>query len=61
MSELHLSLTAEERQCLLALLETAQKETRIEEHRTRSLTYRESVTHQEELIESVLSKLRQPA
>lgn len=60
MAELHLTLTADERQYLLALLETTLKDTCIEEHRTRTPLYRESVLHREDLIRAVLDKLRQP-
>ena len=59
MAELQVTLTAEERQYLLDLLETTLKETRIEEHRTRKPTYREYVLHREELIEQLQNKLRQ--
>lgn len=60
MADSQLTLTAEERTFLVGLLETAQKDTRIEEHRTRAPTYREHVTHQGELIAGLLSKLGQP-
>ena len=62
MQELKLSLTAEERECLVALLEAALKEALIEEHRTRAPLYREHVLIREHLLESVLKKLGpQPA
>jgi hypothetical protein len=60
MSELRLTLTDEERQYLLDLLEVTLKETRIEEHRTRTPSYREHVVHHEELIVGLQNKLRQP-
>jgi hypothetical protein len=60
MAEQPLTLTAEERQCLLELLEELRKETAIEEHRTRTLSYRQFVVQREKLIESVLNKLRKP-
>jgi len=61
MAESQLSLTAEERTFLAGLLETAQKETRIEEHRTRAPSYREHVIHQGDLIAALLGKLNEPA
>jgi hypothetical protein len=57
MGELQLTLTAEERDYLASLLETTLKETRIEEHRTRTPTYREHVVHREEVILALLRKL----
>jgi hypothetical protein len=62
MTELQLTLTAGERQYLVDLLERVQKETRVEEHRTRTPSYRANVLHQEELIAGLLNKLgRSPA
>jgi hypothetical protein len=61
MPDVTLALSAEERQFLTGLLQTVLKDTRIEEHRTRTLSYREHVLHKEELIKSVLSKLGEPA
>lgn len=60
MSEVQLTLTEEERQFLVTLLETALKEKRVEEHRTRAPSYREHLVKHEELIQGVLSKIRQP-
>jgi hypothetical protein len=60
MAELQMTLTAEERQYLLDLLEATLKDTRIEEHRTRTPSYRVHVLHKEDLIVSLLNKLRQP-
>jgi hypothetical protein len=60
MAELQLTLTSEERECLVRLLETALRDTRIEEHRTRTPSYREHVLHQEDLLVALLGKLRQP-
>jgi hypothetical protein len=54
---MELTLTPEERQFLVGLLEMAMKDTRVEEHRTRTLSYREYVLKQERLLESLLSKL----
>jgi site-specific DNA-methyltransferase (adenine-specific) len=61
MADAQLTLTTEERQYLVGLLETTLKEVRVEEHRTRTPSYREHVVHQEDLIKSVLGKLGQPA
>jgi hypothetical protein len=61
MAESQLTLTPEERQFLVGLLEMAMKDTRVEEHRTRTLSYREYVLKQERLLESLLSKLGRPA
>jgi hypothetical protein len=57
MAEMQLALTAEEHDYLADLLGTVLKETRVEEHRTRTLTYREHVVHREEVILSLLRKL----
>jgi hypothetical protein len=58
--DLHLTLTAEERDFLAELLDTVLKETRIEEHRTRTPSYRQHVLHREELIAALLGKLGRP-
>jgi hypothetical protein len=60
MAESQLTLTDEERTFLVGLLETALKDTRIEEHRTRTPNYREHIIHQEDLITALLSKLGKP-
>jgi hypothetical protein len=57
MSESQLPLTAEERSFLTELLQEALKATRIEEHRTRTLSYREIVHRKETLISALLGKL----
>jgi hypothetical protein len=59
MAESTLMLTVEERQFLVDLLEMVLKDTRIEEHRTRTLSYRDHILQRENLIASLLSKLRQ--
>jgi hypothetical protein len=61
MAGLQLTLSDEEREYLVAFLENALKESEVEEHRTRTLLYREHVLQQEKLIEGLLNKLRQPA
>jgi hypothetical protein len=60
MAELQLTLTPEESQYLKELLDFMLKETRIEEHRTRTLSYRQYVLNREKVIESLLNKLGQP-
>lgn len=60
MTGLELMLTAEEQEFLANLLETALKNARIEEHRTRTPNYREHVIHNEELIAGLLKKLGKP-
>ena len=52
-----LTVTAQEREFLVRLLQTALKERRVEEHRTRAPSYREHVLHEEETIAALLRKL----
>jgi hypothetical protein len=59
MADLQLTLTTDERHFLQNLLERTLKDTLIEEHRTRTLSYREYVVHNEEIIQAVLTKLQQ--
>lgn len=61
MAETQVTLTAEERQFLVELLENVLKETRIEEHRTRTPTFRQYVLHREDVIQGLLGKLRGPS
>lgn len=60
MNEFDLTLSASERECLIEVLERALKETRVEEHRTRTPSYREHVVEREDIIKGLLSKLGQP-
>jgi hypothetical protein len=60
MSQLHLTLTGEERQYLVDLLSAVLKDTRVEEHRTRTPLYRESIVHTETVLVDLLKKLGQP-
>jgi hypothetical protein len=60
MAESELPLTDEERAFLVGLLEITLKDTRIEEHRTRTPSYREHILHREDLITRLLSKLGRP-
>jgi hypothetical protein len=57
MAEVQLTLSAEERQYLVELLTHTLKDVRVEEHRTRTPSYREQVIHQEDLIQALLKKL----
>jgi hypothetical protein len=59
MAESSLMLSGEERDYLVKVLETMLRDTRVEEHRTRTPSYREFVLNQESLIEGLLSKLGQ--
>ena len=59
MTELQVTLTAEEREYLVNHLEEVLKETRVEEHRTRTPSYRTHVLRQEDVIVGLLNKLRQ--
>jgi len=60
MNDSHLALSHEEHDLLVDVLETVRKNTLIEEHRTRTLNYREHVKHREELIDGLLNKLGCP-
>ena len=61
MAEQTLTLTADESKYLVDLLERTLKETQVEEHRTRTPSYREHILHREELAQAILKKLRQPS
>ena len=60
MADVQLSLTADERKYLVELLGKVLKDAQVEEHRTRTPSYREIVMRDEKLIASLLSKLGQP-
>jgi hypothetical protein len=57
MPDVTLILSDEEQEFLATLLETVLKETRVEEHRTRTLSYREHIVHREDLLKGLLTKL----
>ena len=59
MAELQVTLTAEERQYLLDILNTMLKDMRVEEHRTRTPNYREHLLHKDAVIVGLLNKLQQ--
>jgi hypothetical protein len=52
-----LTLTDEERQALLALLEHTLEETHVERRRTESPSYHEQVVHQESVLLSLKDKV----
>lgn len=54
-----LAFTKEETEVLLSILEQTLREMRVEEHRTRTPSYREIVLNREHLVESIVSKLQQ--
>jgi hypothetical protein len=58
MGDLQLTLSDAERQFLISHLETVLKERYVEEHRTRTPSYRQEILRQEALIQQVLTKLR---
>jgi hypothetical protein len=60
MTPLQLTLSADERQYLVDLLNTVLKDTLVEEHRTRTPLYRENVVSKEAIIKELLKKLGQP-
>jgi hypothetical protein len=57
MADTQLTLTGDEREYLAQVLKTTLKNHRIEEHRTRTPSYRESILKEEELLTRLLSKL----
>ena len=61
MAEPQLTLTTEEREFLVDMLEQAQKEKLVEEHHTSLRAFRQLVRHQEDLIAGLLRKLGTPA
>jgi hypothetical protein len=61
MAETSMNLTGEEREYLVRLLNTALKELRVEEHRTRTPSFREHMLNDEKIIAGLLGKLGTPA
>ena len=57
MTDLHLTLTDEERAFLAEFLQKTLKDMRIEEHRTRTPSYRERIIEREDLVNQLLQKL----
>jgi hypothetical protein len=60
MAESQLTLTDEERDFLASMLETALRDTLIEEHHTSTRAYRELVRRRLDTIEGLLGKLGRP-
>lgn len=58
MNELQLHLTTEECQFLTELLTTSLKDLHVEEHRTKTPSYREYVIQREDLAQAVLGKVQ---
>jgi len=58
VNEKQLTLTDAERQFLVQLLENVLSQKYVEEHRTRTPSYREDILRQEATIEQILKKLR---
>jgi hypothetical protein len=59
VADTQLTLNAEERDYLVQVLTTALKNHRIEEHRTRTPSYRENILKEEDLLARLLTKLGQ--
>ncbi len=57
MAETQMTVNAEEKEYLRQVLEWALKETKVEEHRTRTPSFREHIVHREEVILALLKKL----
>jgi hypothetical protein len=61
MAESQITLTREEREYLVRLLQSTIGETRVEAHRTHTPAFRERVLAEETLERSLLSKLEKGA
>jgi hypothetical protein len=57
MGDTQITLTADERSYLVQVLESALKNHRVEEHRTRAPSYREQILQEEKILEQLLAKL----
>jgi hypothetical protein len=60
MADVSIAVTAEERDFLVHVLQSEMKKHQIEEHRTRTPTYREHVLKEEALLAELLAKLGEP-
>jgi hypothetical protein len=58
VADIQIALSDAERQFLVNYLESVLKERYVEEHRTRTPSYRQEILRQEALIQQVLTKLR---
>jgi hypothetical protein len=61
MGDVQLNLTVAECDFLTELLQSTLKDLRIEEHRTRTPTFREQLLQREDVIKALLTKLGKPA
>ena len=61
MANVQITLSPEERQYLLRILETAIGESRVEAHRTHTPDFRERVHEEQNLLKNLLSKLEKCA
>jgi hypothetical protein len=57
MGDTQITLTVDERNYLAQVLESALKNHRVEEHRTRAPSYREQILQEEKILEQLLAKL----
>ena len=57
MADCQLTLTSEERELLIDVLEDVLRDIRVEEHRTRAPSYREHILHREDLITDLMNRL----
>lgn len=60
MPDVSLSLTQEERDLLVRVLQHTLRERQIEEHRTESPLFREQVSREVQLLSGLVAKLTQP-
>jgi hypothetical protein len=61
MAEVQVLISDEEQNYLVGLLEQTLKDVLVEEHRTRTPSYRQDVIRRENVIRELLNKLRRPA
>lgn len=61
MAESSVTLNDDERKFLVELLEVCLKDTQVEEHRTRTISYRDHILHRGNLIANLLQKLGKAA
>ena len=59
MNQFQLLLNAEEKEILVTLLEREISQRLIEEHRTRTPSFREHIQHDELVLQGVLAKLNE--
>jgi hypothetical protein len=61
MPDTQLALSTEEKTFLVDFLQAVLRDTRIEEHRTRTPSFREHIVQKEHMVEGLLTKLGQSA